>query len=116
MRVVDFADLASTRVRMSVSGQLNRDGVTIQVVDHHPIRASTLFIDEARNTVATRKAVIVVNYYAALNQARPYPLNHVFCRLINIHIDMTKAKQFVSYRVSRLLRKDPFQKGYVANV
>jgi hypothetical protein len=64
----------------------------VEVVDHEPVLATALLIDELRHTGTRRESVIVEHDRTAGRQARPHPIEHLRRGLVNVDVDVAEPE------------------------
>ena len=68
------------------------DRVAVQVVQNDPVLERQLRVDIAGDARSRITAIVIVNDYAARNQPLPDPFCHIFCRQVDVDVDMTEPK------------------------
>ena len=68
------------------------DRVAVQVVQNDPVLERQLGVDIAGDARSCITTIVIVNDYAARDQTLPDPLCHIFCRQVDVDVDMTEPK------------------------
>jgi hypothetical protein len=80
--------------------------MTVKIMNDEAVIFGSLFIHYLGNSHAAVKSVVVIYNDSSGDQTGPQPVQNISCRIIYIHVDVTKAKSPVADQVSAVLRKN----------